>query len=178
MEPDDGGLRLAWAAVPPDRAQRRKVAHGLLSGLLAAEGWPAAAFEQVCPRCGGEHGPLRVTGAPWRASISYAGGLAVAGVYPATALGFAIDAEPLVDPARDAAGIPGGLLRWVRVEATLKADGRGLRVEPAVVAVTARPGGWTATIPGHVTVMADGWEPAAVPAGILVSAAVLNPRQA
>ncbi|MBN9213581.1 MAG: hypothetical protein ABS62_04160 [Microbacterium sp. SCN 70-200] len=178
MEPDDGGLRLAWAPVPPDRAQRREVARDLLRGLLAAEGWPEVAFEQACPHCGGAHGPLHVTGAPWRASVSYAGGLAVAGVYPATAPGFAIDAEPLVDPTRDAAGIPGGLLRWVRVEATLKADSRGLRVDPAVVSVAGRPGGWTATIPGRVAVVADGWEPTATPPGILVSAAILSPRRA
>ena len=51
---------------------------------------------------------------------------------------FAIDAELETDPVRDAAGLNGILgarsgvrvRDWVRVEAALKADGRGLRVDP------------------------------------------------
>jgi 4'-phosphopantetheinyl transferase len=55
----------------------------------------------------------------------------------------------------------------------LKADGRGLRVEPATVVVSAAAGGWTAAVPdGEVYI---GWD-APGPPGILVSVAVLSPQ--
>lgn len=168
------GLRLAWATVPTalgGRAARRDVAWRLARGLLAERGYPDAVLSNPCPRCGRAHGPVQVSGAPWRAAVAYAGTLAIVGVYPDATLGFAIDAEPLVDPVRDAAGgVPGGLLRWVRVEAVLKADGRGLRVDPETVDLTERVGGWTGRIPGTVGTI-DGWEPEGPP-GMLVSAAI------
>lgn len=90
--------------------------------------------------------------------------------------GFAIDAEPFDDVVREAAGgAPGGLLRWVRTEAVLKADGRGLRVDPAaVVFVPEDDGGaaWTARL-ADTGVRFRGGEPAGAdaPPGVLVSVA-------
>ncbi len=73
------------------------------------------------------------------ASVTYAGGFAIVGVADhtqATAVG--IDAESVSDPRRSAAAMRGIILpgrasslrEWTRVEAVLKADGRGLRVAP------------------------------------------------
>lgn len=90
--------------------------------------------------------------------------------------GFAIDAEPFDDAVREAAGgAPGGLLRWVRTEAVLKADGRGLRVDPAAVEFVSDAGSgtaWTARL-ADTGVRYRGGEPtgADVPPGVLVSVA-------
>lgn len=143
---------------------------GLVRHLLTREGCADAALDNPCPHCGGPHGPVRITGAPWRASIAYAGGLAVVGIVPDAVTAFGLDAEPLIDPVREAAGgIDGGLLRWVRAEAVLKADGRGLRGD-SPVDITESRAGWTARIAGD-TGSFTGWEPEGPP-GVLVSVAV------
>ena len=178
MPGEASAVRLAWASVPDPGEERRATARRLVRELLAREGWPGARLDARCPRCGAaDHGPLRVNGAPWRASVSYAGPIAVAAVHPDTVVSFAIDAELLDDPVRTAAGgVPGGLLRWVRVEAALKADGRGLRVAHEGVHIAERPGGWTAHIPGAPDVI-GGWEAGGVP-GVLVAVAVRAGGQA
>jgi len=168
---------LAWTEVPPG-SSRRAHAWRLLADLLPG----GAVLDNPCLRCGGPHGPVVVTNAPYRASVSYAGRFAVAAVAPirdAAALG--IDAELLSDPRRDAAGMTGLLQdgettarEWTRVEAALKADGRGLRVEPATVHVIVgpSPGEWAASVPGGA--IYTGWD-AAGPDGVLVSVAILSP---
>jgi len=162
-----GDVRVAWAEVP-DHAGRRAVAWALLRGLLP----PQARLSNPCPRCGGPHGPVRVAGAPFLASVSYAGGTAVAGVVPAAvASAFGIDAEPDRDAA-DLAGVlgPAASVRdWTRVEAALKADGRGLRVDPARVRVAEAAGGWSAVVPGAP---AFSGRELPGPPGVLVGAAV------
>jgi 4'-phosphopantetheinyl transferase len=174
MAPAASIVDVAWAAVPPD-SPRRDHAWRLLAELLPA----GADLENPCPRCGGPHGPVVVARAPFVASVTYAGGYAIAAVAAtrdAAALG--IDAEPELDARRDAAGMTGVLgdghatvRDWVRVEAALKADGRGLRVEPATVDVVPAADGWTAAVPdGDVY---TGWDVPGPP-GILVSVAVLS----
>jgi 4'-phosphopantetheinyl transferase len=105
----------------------------------------------TCALCGAEHGRPRIewpdsAGPAWSASLSSCPDLVVAAVAPAgTAVG--IDVEPdrgaesrdreverrravvelIGEPSRTA------IRRWVRTEAVLKADGRGLRVEPDLV---------------------------------------------
>lgn len=100
---------------------------------------PANAFiDATCPDCGLAHGRPRLTGqAGPRLALSHAAGLAFA-VAADGPVG--IDAEPLdADPQQVAAAAslapgPGHpLLRWTAIEATLKADGRGLRVDPSAV---------------------------------------------
>ncbi|MGB4778608.1 chemotaxis protein CheY [Microbacterium sp.] len=165
-------LRLAWAPCPPERIARRAIAWDLVRGLLAEAGHADAELSNPCARCGSPHGPVRIAGAPWLASVSYAGGIAVAAILPATVAAFGMDAEPLVDPVRDSAGpVPGGLLHWVRIEAAVKADGRGLRVNPeeVVVAETAG-GGWQARLPGTATVYSG--REVTGPPGVLVAVAV------
>lgn len=170
-------VRLAWAPVPAG-TPRREIAWGLLRELV-----PGALLSNPCPRCGGPHGPVRVEGAEVAASVTYAGDHAIVGVVAlsqATALG--IDAELAVDPQRDAAGLsgvlgegrPADVRAWTRVEAALKADGRGLRVDPALVEVTEGVGNWTARVPGRA-VEVSGFDLAGPP-GTIVSAAVVASR--
>ncbi len=165
-------VRLAWRAVPRG-APRRETAWDLLRELLPGE----AELINPCARCGGPHGPVRVSDASARPAIAYAGGIAVAAVADAGRGGFAIDAEVEAAPARDSAGLEGVLgsgrqvrLRdWVRTEAALKADGRGLQVDPADVTVIAVDGEqWHAVVPGGDPVR--GWDLES-PAGLLISAA-------
>ncbi len=145
------GLRLAWGSVPPGRIARRAAAWELLRSLLADAGAPDAVLTNPCPHCGGPHGPVQVHGAPWWAAVTYAGATAVVGILPRDAAdAFALDAEPLHDPVREAAGgAPGGLRRWVRAEASLKALGWGLRIDPASIdAADLDDERWAAKIPG------------------------------
>ncbi len=166
-------VRLSWARVPVDRTSRREIAWRLLRELLAAAGFPDAVLTNPCGQCGGPHGPVHVNGAPWRASVSYAGGLAVAGIGASPAFG--IDAEPVADAVRDAAGgVSGGLLHWVRAEAVLKADGRGIRVDPADVTIAEyAPGRWTARLPA--TAAAYSGAEVSGPPGLLTAVAVASP---
>lgn len=174
------GLRLAWARVPAARPDRRTVAWALLRGLLADAGSPHAVLTNPCPRCGGPHGPVRVNDERWFAAVTYAGASAIVGIHPrAGAAGFALDAEPLHDSVREAAGgVAGGLRRWVRVEAALKATGLGLRVDPASVHVAARDDGtdWSAAVPDAArqsVVTARGQDLSCGPPGILLCAALV-----
>jgi 4'-phosphopantetheinyl transferase len=104
--------------------------------------------------------------------VSYAAGLAVVAAAPAgAARAIGVDAEAGPDrPMPALAGLfaprhPPTLREWTRIEAALKADGRGLRVEPRDV----RLDGATAVVPSSATVElfdVDG------PAGLVVSFAI------
>jgi 4'-phosphopantetheinyl transferase len=105
----------------------------------------------TCERCGGEHGRPRVSwpdaaGPPPSVSLASCRGLVVAALAPAdVTVGVDVErpraATSRTEEAerREAVGdLVGGprrtaIRRWVRTEAVLKADGRGLRVEPAAV---------------------------------------------
>lgn len=188
-------VRLAWTPAPV-RVGRREAAWALLRDVVGAP----VRIENTCPRCGGGHGAVRVhaaAGTPrTRASIAYAGGYAIVALAPASAASsIGVDAES-AESARDLAAVlgrPGATARdWVRVEAALKADGRGLRVEPARVEVAAVSGGacagsggsrvrssemapratpeWTAVVPDRDDPL-HGWDVTG-PAGVLVSVAL------
>jgi len=175
MAPARSIVDIAWVEVPPGEP-RREHAWRLLRAMLPA----GAELSNPCPRCGGPHGPVAVSHAPFLAGVSYAGGYAIAAVAAARdAAALGIDAEPEHDARRDAAGMSGVLgdgeasaREWIRVEAALKADGRGLRVEPSTVVVAWAANAWTATVPGGEVYA--GWD-AAGPPGILVSVAILSP---
>jgi 4'-phosphopantetheinyl transferase len=170
------GLRVAWREAP-ERSRRRDVAWRLLRELL-----PDAELSNPCPRCGGPHGPVSVAGVDARASVTYAAGLAIVAAVPseeADAVG--VDAEALADGRRDVEGLDGALGRrgatirdWTRVEAALKADGRGLRVDPSLVVVATDEAGWSAAVPGARPLR--GWDVAG-PEGTVVSVAVVPPRE-
>lgn len=105
-----------------------------------ARGWRLGA--DVCVDCGLAHGAVRVEGLPVVASISHTTGLTVAAAASAISvsrLGVDAEADALAPQRADElARLLGGsaaasLLRWTQVEAVLKADGAGLRLDPASV---------------------------------------------
>ena len=172
-------LQLAWRAVPSGNA-RRDVAWDLLRGMLA----PDAELSNPCARCGGPHGPVRTTDASARPAVAYASGVAVAAVASRGPGTFAIDVELETDPVRDAAGLNGILgarsgvrvRDWVRVEAALKADGRGLRVDPGSVAITPVGGlGWQAVVPDGPVI--TGWDVDGI-SGLVICAAFSEASEA
>ncbi|MEV8359819.1 chemotaxis protein CheY [Microbacterium sp. NPDC076895] len=180
-----GPIRLGWA-MAPDRRLRREVAWQLVRELI---GQPGIRISNRCPRCGADHGPLEVEGAAVTASVSYAAAWAVVALAPAAAGTVGVDAEPEVDPRRDRTGLTGVLgarpattRDWVRVEAALKADRRGLRVEPGLVRVTGTDSTdgtgdetgapWRARVPGRTRAI-FGWDLDGPP-GVLVSAALAD----
>lgn len=142
-------------ATPHDGLRDRFLLGRMLLREVAARagGIPAEEIRIVatCARCGAEHGRPRIewpdsAGPAWSASLSSCPDLVVAAVAPAGAA-IGVDVEPdrsaesrgreaerrmavvelIGEPSRTA------IRRWVRTEAVLKADGRGLRVEPALV---------------------------------------------
>ncbi|KAF2417987.1 hypothetical protein B2K11_11260 [Microbacterium sp. B35-30] len=172
-------MQLAWRVVP-DGAARRDVAWDLLREMLA----PGAELSNPCARCGGPHGPVRTTDASARPAVAYASGVAVAVVAFRGTGTFAIDVEAETDPVRDAAGLNGVLgarsgvrLRdWVRVEAALKADGRGLRVDPGTVAIAPVGGrAWQAVVPDGPVI--TGWDIDGPP-GLVISVALSEASEA
>lgn len=150
------GLDVRWHRVPPGQ-DRRRVADELLVASLQERGIRSPRIGRVCPWCGGPHGAARATdaGTPIAVavSVSYAGGWAIAATRAGDAP-FAIDAEPrALDPAaqhrlRAALGDEAAdAATWTRIEAALKADGRGLRVDPATVQLARQGDGWLARVP-------------------------------
>jgi len=98
----------------------------------------AVPLTQRCPDCGGPHGRPVIDGAELRVSLARCvlGAVAVA----AWGADIGVDVEPRAQtPARLAAiaEVAGGagIARWTGVEAVLKADGRGLRVDPRRVRI-------------------------------------------
>ena len=113
-----------------------------LAGEILGIDPAAVPLSATCPECGGPHGQPRIPGLTVSLSRCAAAIVAVA----ATEGSVGIDVEPLEGSAERAAAIAavaggrrggGGIRRWTSVEAALKADGRGLRVDPRDVSVTA-----------------------------------------
>lgn len=135
------GIRVAWRRIPPATA-RRETSRALLAELL-----PGADMVSRCPACGGEHGRIRVRGGDAAVSVSYAGGWAVAAVSTVAGRGIGVDAVPLGAIGLDRVlGSAVSERAWARVEAVLKADGRGLTVDPRRVEVHDGTDGWTAAV--------------------------------
>lgn len=175
MSAPPAGITVQWMRVPPETA-RRGVAWQVLRALV---GDAAASISNICPQCGAPHGPVQIAGARVVASVTYAGGFAIACIADrAHALAVGIDAESVSDPRRSAAAMRGvihpgkssSLREWTRVEAVLKADGRGLRVAPAAVSLTEGDRAWRATVEGSPRVF-DGWDLPGPP-GTIMSLAV------
>ena len=93
----------------------------------------------VCPDCGGPHGRPVVEGSTLQVSLAHCAAGIVAAAAWDRPIGVDIESTADADRRRDAIrGVAGGegLAHWTRVEATLKADGRGLRVDPREVRLT------------------------------------------
>jgi 4'-phosphopantetheinyl transferase len=111
-------------------------------GRLVGDPMDASTIDACCLECGGPHGRPEVSGTTGtvHVGVAHAAGRAFA-VASRSRIG--VDAEPLdTSPARlDAiraltrSGGGGPLARWTAIEAVLKADGRGLRVDPREVLI-------------------------------------------
>ncbi|MCS5734106.1 4'-phosphopantetheinyl transferase family protein [Herbiconiux daphne] len=149
------------------RAALRALASELVDDAVAPAELEVTA---VCQVCGGPHGRPQVDlvspktkgksrGKRLQASIAHcAAGVAVAASWHG-AIG--IDVERADAPIESLAAIgtlipaaarPGGrnwepIQHWTRVEAVVKADGRGLLIDPADVAIQTRDGAISATTP-------------------------------
>jgi 4'-phosphopantetheinyl transferase len=164
--------RVELPAVAPhertDRIQRSQAGHTELRMLVAqlAGVDPAQVLiEARCPDCGGPHGRPVVMGPvaarDVRVSLAYAGTSIIAAASSRAAIG--VDAELRAPDAADAADDRREAVRtlapaphdeadplrqWTRIEAVLKADGRGLRVDPHAVTFAAGSDGLLATVAG------------------------------
>ncbi len=148
LSPVDGARAASFGA---RRWAEFVTGRALVRGLLAEvfPGAEAAVTSAVCPHCGEPHGGILVEGVDAMASVSHAGGCVVAAVAASGAWGrrLGVDLELVAEGAGrldDLVGLIGGprddaLRRWTLIEAVLKADGRGLRVDPADVRLRARP---------------------------------------
>jgi 4'-phosphopantetheinyl transferase len=154
-----GDAERVRAAGIADAARRDRFLLGrmLLRDLAAVAGGllrEEVRVTAVCARCGAEHGrpALRwpdAAGPPPSVSVASCPILVVAALAP-PGVPVGVDVEPRRaspdrEPARraDLATVLGGpsrsaVRRWVRAEAVLKADGRGLRVDPGSVIVRTR----------------------------------------
>ncbi|KQX07581.1 MULTISPECIES: 4'-phosphopantetheinyl transferase family protein [unclassified Leifsonia] len=172
--------RARWETEPTEQRRDGFLVGRMLLRELSAElcGLPleAISVRAECPSCGGEHGIPRIdipgAEAP-HASLSRTVDLVVAAVLPATAgSSVGVDVETIAGsperlraidelvPRRSGTRRPGlrrpsaavsTLRRWTRVEAVLKADGRGLLVDPAAVTVRRAAGRLTASVAGSAT---------------------------
>jgi 4'-phosphopantetheinyl transferase len=163
-------MRFAWDLADPGdrRATSRRLARMLDPGLIDLRSGP-------CGRCGGPHGRPSAPGADAALSVTYAGGYALVAVLSAgagAAIGVDAEAGRPGDPAALSRLRPGATLRtWTRIEAALKADGRGLAVDPSRVRIEEDGDHWRAFVPGRSNAVLG--IDVAGPPGIVVSAALL-----
>ncbi|MEV8251705.1 4-phosphopantetheinyl transferase [Microbacterium sp. NPDC076768] len=121
-------------------------------------GHGAVTIDSQCMRCGDAHAAPRVQGVA--VSVSHADDLVVVAVSTeATAVGVDVEADSAAPRIADLApmfaqgGLP-DLAGWTRIEAVVKADGRGIEVEPSTVQFSLDPPGvaddatWMARLPG------------------------------
>ena len=99
---------------------------------VAAE---ALTVEARCPDCGGPHGAPGIRGEKVFVSLAHCASIVVAVASVRAPVGVDVEVRAEVCPARlaaiEALTGDGSLRRWTRTEAILKADSRGLRVDPA-----------------------------------------------
>jgi 4'-phosphopantetheinyl transferase len=159
------GVRVAWREIAGG-VERRSVSRALVSELL-----PGARLSSRCARCGGDHGRLRVSGVEAAASVSYAGRWAMVATLEGEGR-VGLDAVPADVSGLDRVMPGADAWAWARLEAVVKADGRGLEVDPARVRIDARDDGtWSGAIDDDPAF--DGYDVEG-PEGVVVAVAVLT----
>ncbi|TQJ30804.1 4'-phosphopantetheinyl transferase superfamily protein [Microbacterium sp. SLBN-146] len=175
-----GPVVVGWSErAMPGAPTARRAGDDLLRALVREVGGRAdAGISRLCPECGShEHGVPRVAREPIAVSLSYTGSLTVgAAVREEHAASVGIDVEPADRDIGDLAALfepapAPDLTGWTRIEAVLKATGRGIRIAPSTVVLEARPGPLpnslrTTSPPGFVVTTLDR------PSGFVVSLAV------
>lgn len=147
LSPENLGASDQRRFVQLDVRRRRQFLTGraLVTDMVAERFGARSVDTGSCPACGGDHGPPVVRDADVRASVSYAGHLVVAAMGGVARLGIDVESE-LRDVPKDreraedmgrllGVRASGAIRRWTQIEAVLKADGRGLRVDPARVRI-------------------------------------------
>jgi 4'-phosphopantetheinyl transferase len=155
------GQRARFEGLRGADAERFLVGRALVADLVEGLTPGDVGLETQCPTCGAsDHGMLRATSGAVAVSVSYAvDAVAVAVASSTAARSVGIDIEqsrpgPMTDLARLFAPAPPPTIdEWTAIEAVVKADGRGLRIDPAGVELTAAagtalPGGRIARLPG------------------------------
>lgn len=92
----------------------------------------------ICRECGGPHGRPFIEGSALQVGLSHCRTATVAVASWKAPVGVDVEDLPGTPAAVEAIGTLTGtaeLRHWTRIEAVLKADGRGLRVDPARVAI-------------------------------------------
>jgi 4'-phosphopantetheinyl transferase len=131
--------RSRLAIEPGGRAEAFLAGRALLrelAGELLGVDPAAVPLSAPCPDCGREHGRPRIIGSDLRVSLSHGADAVVTAAVGGARVG--IDVESATAVVADLAPlIPHPtLVGWTRIEAVLKADGRGLRVDPGAVRFT------------------------------------------
>ena len=106
----------------------------LLRNLLADLAGSApneVVLDATCPDCGAQHGRVTVPNTGFHVSISHSAEVAVVAVAEVP-IGIDVESDPSPEALAAIGTVAGeaSMTRWTRVEAVLKADGRGLRVDP------------------------------------------------
>ena len=107
-----------------------------LASEFTARPLASIAIDARCPDCGEQHGRPTITGTELFVSLSHADGLVVAALSDRAPIGVDIErrhaSTERLAAIREITG-DNGVRHWTGVEAVLKADGRGLRVDPRAI---------------------------------------------
>ena len=156
------GQRERLRELSGSRAQAFLAGRALMRALVRRiTGTHDVVISSRCARCGADHGRPRADGV--LLSVSHAEGLVVVAVAPAavgTAASLGVDVEQAsaagrVDELRTMFpdGAAPDLAGWTRIEAAVKADGRGFETEPSEVLLRLRentdPCVWSAALPSR-----------------------------
>jgi len=109
-----------------------------LTGVKSA----AVNLVAVCSDCGGPHGKPVVVGSTLHVSLAHSPVAVVAAASWDAPVGIDLEGRPTAAVLAAIGSLTGeeSLTRWTRIEAILKADGRGLRVDPGHVVIEEREG--------------------------------------
>lgn len=123
-----------------------------LAAALTGEQPERLVIAATCADCGGPHGMPRLEGSTLRLSLSRCD-LAVVAVAAWGSVG--VDVEPVAGTASRLDAIEKltgqrSLRHWTRAEAVLKADGRGLRIDPAQVLIAESTGQLRGSVAGSL----------------------------